>query len=281
MRFHVELKQGSFLGRNEMLDKLRNWLKPTDQMFKDFEKYVIGKGAERRVFVDRGADVLFVAHLDTVQKPKYKRCRRTKKKKMKRIYAQGLDDRLGCLIAWELSKELGADLLLTDNEEKCQSTAKFHDCKEYNWVAEFDRGGGDVVTYELNSPEFVGALEKHFEIGFGSYSDICDLKSEACCVNVGIGYELAHSRDSYVVVKTMEKQIERFRAFYEENKGVKYVREGGSWYGYYWVAEEDYEAVNSAACDVCGIYGAQEIYGYRVCEDCFCSVFEGQMLVWK
>lgn len=249
-----------------MLDKLKYWLQPTNKIFADFADYVIGTEEQReylshrRIFIDRGADVLFVAHVDTVQPPKYKRIRRTKSKKAKRLYAQGLDDRLGCLIAYELAERLGADLLLTDNEEICHTTAQYHDCKDYNWIAEFDRAGNDVVTYDLDNPGFSTALSQHFKIGLGCYSDICDMKTTACCVNVGIGYELAHSQDSYVVIKTMESQINRFLAFYEENKDITYIQQAN-----------DYDV---GACDVCGIHGAESIYGYNICEDCFCETFE-------
>ena len=243
-----------------MLNKLKYWLRPTNTIFNDFSEYVVGNKNERRIFIDRGADILFVAHIDTVQPPKYKRIRKTKSKKVKRLYAQGLDDRLGCLIAYELAERLGADLLLTDNEERVYSTSRFHQCKQYNWIAEFDRAGCDIVTYGLDSMEFLSALEKHFTIGIGSYSDIYDLQTDVCCFNVGIGYELAHSQDSYVVVKTMQEQINRFLAFYAENKDIEYKQDHTF----------DYWEQNCDQCDICGIYGAESVYGYYICEDCFC-----------
>ena len=248
-----------------MIDKLDYWLQPIDTIFADFAEHVVGQDKERRIFIDRGGSILFVAHLDTVHPPKYKR---TRGHKAKRIYAQGLDDRLGCLIAYELSERLGADLLLTDNEEIFQTSARYHDCRDYNWIAEFDRAGGDVVTYDLDSPDFLSALGEYFPIGMGAYSDICDLETEAACVNIGIGYELAHSLDSYVVVQTMQDQIERFLLFYAENKDIVYRHAYPVW--------EDRLAYSNR-CDVCSIAHADEIHGYFLCEDCFYTIFEAHI----
>lgn len=248
-----------------LLNKLKYWLQPTNKIFADFTEYVVGDKDQRRVFIDRGADILFVAHIDTVQPPKYKRTKRTKAKKAKRLYVQGLDDRLGCLIACELSEQLGVDLLLTDNEECCRTTAQWHSCKQYNWIAEFDRAGDDVVTYGLDNPGFLNALGRHFKVGFGSYSDICDMETKACCVNIGIGYELAHSQDSYVVVKTMQEQINRFLTFYAENKDITYIQQAEL---------SDQNWCQGWHCDICGIAEAEYIHGYHICEDCFCNVIE-------
>ena len=111
-----------------MLNKLRYWLKPINTIFEDFNGYVLDADdkTKHRIFIDRDASVLFVAHLDTVIKPKFHG------KTNKRIYASGLDDRLGCLIAYELSEQLNADLLLTDHEESGGTTIAYQDCEKYN-----------------------------------------------------------------------------------------------------------------------------------------------------
>ena len=107
-------------------DNIKNWFLSTDKMFNRFKKYAIdyNNPKKRRIFVDNNSAVLFVAHLDTVQPPKINAITKGK------IHACGLDDRLGAKIAFDLSKELGADLLLTDLEESCQTTAKYHTCKD-------------------------------------------------------------------------------------------------------------------------------------------------------
>lgn len=243
------------------LNTLEYWLKSPEKIFMDLQSSVLDwENPERnRIFIDKDADVLFVAHIDTVLTPKYIRQRKTKSGIVKRIYAHGLDDRLGCLIAYGLSKELDADLLICDNEEMCRSTGQFHNLKDYNWIVEFDRAGGDVVTYDLDNVEFREALSKYWHIGIGAFSDISQLETLSCCMNIGIGYEFAHSRDSYVDVKTMRRQVARFRRFYEEYKDVKFVQ------------DITYEEVGSAGeCVLCNDAGICEtVYGYQICRECF------------
>lgn len=245
---------------------LKYWLKPTKQLFADFKDFVLdGENPERnRIFINRNSDVLFVAHIDTVIKPKYVRQRKTKGGKIKRVYAPGLDDRLGCMLAYELSEQFGVDLLICDNEEKCQSSGQFHNLNDYNWIAEFDRAGNDVVTYDLDSDAFRDALGEYWTIGAGSFSDISQLVTTACCVNIGIGYEFAHSKDSYVCIKTMKKQIEKFRRFYVKYKDVKFVQDYNAkslW--------DDYP-YGGGVCELCGMLGDVDyVFGHIICEQCF------------
>lgn len=241
------------------ITKMKYWLRKTDKLFADFRGFVLdGKDKERRrIFIDRGADVLFVAHIDTVQKPKFIRVRKTKSKKIKRVYAWGLDDRLGCMVASDLSKELGADLLICDLEERMGSTGMYHNLKDYNWIVEFDRAGNDVVTYGLDSLEFYMALEDYWNVGFGSFTDLCMLNTSACCMNVGIGYEFAHSKDSYVNMKVLDAQIAQFREFYDKYKGVKFIQsrgcaeeeDSGCWESDYWDDLTDDEWWDLYGCD--------------------------------
>ena len=256
---------------NELLDKLKFWMQSTETIFLYFAEDVLGSKIEagkfstnsRRIFIDNGGDVLFVAHVDTVLPPKMKK--RTKK----RLHASGLDDRLGCLLAYELGIKLGADILLTDDEEKCQSTAQHHLAKNYNWVVEFDRGGDDVVTYGIDSYEFQHALIKYWNIGFGSYSDIVDLPILSCCFNLGIGYHHAHSEDSYINLKQLNMQLKKFVQFYEKYSGTKFI------------ADEQKKLVYSNSyiydwkCDVCGgEENVGEIHNYKICADCFNQVID-------
>lgn len=247
--------------------KLRYWLSKTDDLFADFRQFTLDGDdlTMRRVFIDRNSDVLFVAHLDTVCTP------RLGKYGKKRVYAAGLDDRLGALIASELSEKLGADLLLTDLEENCMSTALYHDCKKYNWIAEFDRDGGDAVTYDLDNKDFRDALDCYFKPGFGSYSDICSLDTAACCVNIGIGYKKAHNKRSYVVLKTMYEQVNAFIEFFVEHKSTAFEREKLTIpvRGAYNLCDlYDYED-DLNICELCGYDYGVEIYGRRICQGCF------------
>ena len=259
------------------INKLQYWLKSTAKLFKDFKSLVLDGNdpKKRRIFIDRGSDVLFVAHIDTVQKPKYIRQRKTKTGKQKRIYAQGLDDRLGCMIAYELSKEFNIDLLICDNEEQGKSTGQYHKLKDYNWIAEFDRAGKDVVTYDLDSAKFKSALSDYWEIGFGSFSDVCQLKTNVCCVNIGIGYEFAHSKDSYVCIKTLNKQIEKFKQFYAANKDIVYIQECIPIKDVYiWDDSEYHFDRTIGKCELCGLSNNIDyIFGHIICEDCFEAMY--------
>jgi hypothetical protein len=244
------------------------WFKDTDSMFTSFDKYVLDKddATKRRVFIDNGGSVLFVAHLDTVQTPMIK------KYKKDRIWAQGLDDRLGACIAYKLSTMLGADLLLTDNEESGQSTATYHEMDtRYNWVVEFDRAGDDVVTYDLHNKQFHDDLDDIWAVGDGIFSDICFLDTPVCCFNLGIGYELSHSKDSWADLTIMNAQIAKFIDFYQEHKDTEYVFDGlpnGSYYNQ--INKYDKYSIDADwICEICGYEYGDDCHGHCICKDCF------------
>ena len=244
---------------NDLQNKLKYWLKPKENLFVDFQKYVLDRENpnQRRMFIDRKSAVLFVAHIDTVQNPEF--IKKTKDK----IYASGLDDRLGCLLAYELSNKLDADLLICDLEESIKSTGQYHKLKDYNWIVEFDRGGNDIVTYDLDCKDFRQALSEYWKIGVGAFSDICQLNTQACCMNLGIGYENAHAKNSFVNLKSMKKQIAKFRRFYNQYKDVKF--------------EQDYSQYDysfGSSCDVCGMsIDVEDVFGYSLCRECFLEMF--------
>jgi len=251
------------------INKLKYWLKPKKQIFKDFSDDVLdGDDLEQnRIFIDRDSKVLFIAHIDTVLSPKYIR-KKTKKKKVRRVYAQGLDDRLGCMVAYELSTELQADLLITDHEESAASTGQFHDLKDYNWIVEFDRAGNDVVTYNLDCADFVDVLDRFWDVGYGSFSDVCQLKTDVCCMNLGIAYEYAHSKDSYVDVVKLEEQIEQFKLFYAEYKDTEFkqnhIYNDGDVDDYGCYSYED-------ECEVCNTVkdDCEYVHNHYICAECF------------
>lgn len=229
---------------------LKPWFIPVKHIFKQYTEYVLdgANNDKHRIFIDRGGLVLFVAHLDTVQVPKIF------KSNKKYIYGRGFDDRLGCAWAYKLSEELGADLLLTDHEEFCKSTAFYHKVKDYNWIVEFDREGVDIVTYDLDSIDFGQALLKYWSIGFGSYSDIRDLKTDACCFNLGLGHYGSHSKKALVKTREMQRQIAKFKTFYAANKDIKYVQ---------------VERQGSRICEFCYSQNGVEIFNTVVCSNCF------------
>jgi len=266
-------------------EELQYWLSPKEVIFSDFADFTLDRKnlQKRRIFFNNQSDILFIAHLDTVLPPKFY------KKNKKRIYAAGLDDRLGCLTAFNLSTELKTDLLLTDLEESAKTTARFHDYKDYNWIVEFDRAGKDVVTYDMDSVEFRDALKAYWKIGWGSFSDITSLIDiDTCCMNLGLGTKKSHSKDSFVCLKTFKKQIALFKQFYEQYKNTafkqdyntrfKYQQYGfgrkydekiyhkEDWRDYY---NLDVPDDNYLVCEICGEIGAQMVFGREICESCF------------
>ena len=236
---------------------LRPWFIPVKDIFRKYNKHVldVADNESHRIFIDRGGSVLFVAHLDTIQKPKI-----FKRSNENVIYGQGFDDRLGCMLAFNLSEKLGADLLLTDHEEACGTTGKYHKLKDYNWIVGFDREGTDVVTYRLDNLEFRSVLGEYWGIGFGSYSDICDLKTKACCFNLGIGHYQSHSKKACVFVKETEKQIDKFKLFYAEHKDMKYVRD---------VQQHDHWVSEDMVCEFCGSWLCERVFDSDICSACF------------
>jgi len=233
---------------------LKRWFDPVKQIFLRFERnnHVLDAidNKMHRIFFNRGSKVLFVAHVDTVRTP------RLHKSDGRYIRGRGFDDRLGCMLAYNLSKELNADLLLTDHEERGGTTAKYHKIKDYNWIVEFDRESTDIVTYGLDSPEFKQALMGFWNIGFGSYSDICDIKTDACCFNLGLGHYNSHGKKSFVCIRETEQQIKKFREFYAMNKDIKYTQQ-------YSFTERD------AVCEFCEQQYGIEVFDTVVCNDCF------------
>jgi len=248
-----------------------------DAIFYKFRGFEHGFGRKRRVFIDRKSDILFVAHLDTVKEP------RIDKITEERITGAGFDDRLGCKIAHELSAELHCDLLLTDLEESGDSTAQWHTLKDYNWICEFDRAGNDVVTYGMENDRWVEELGKFWEVNMGMFSDISFMESKCCAMNLGIGYQHAHSDNSYYDPRVAKEQVMLFRRFFQKHKKNKFIMDegkrdwlGGSRYNYsddfYSNSDNYYESGN---CSACGAWADETIYDTYVCESCIYKLVMG------
>jgi hypothetical protein len=134
------------------------------------------------------------------------------------------------------------DILLTNEEEVCNSTAKdFLTSKKYNWIVSFDREGTDVVTYEYRSKPWLSALGKHFTIGVGSYSDIRELEHlGACAVNVGNGTHAGHSRGAWLSINEYNMQWGKFLDFYNDNKDKQYKHKASKWKWWQAMDNKDY-----------------------------------------
>ena len=173
------------------------------------------------IHIDRGSNVLGVAHLDFVswRIPKYR-------KTVVRQCPQ-LDDRLGVWVLLDLlpSMDVNTDILLTDSEECGESTAQFFDSpKKYNWMYQFDRAGTDVVMYEYETAPHCERLADHgFEVGKGSWSDISQLTSLGITgFNFGVGYHQQHTRNCHADLNDTMSQARKFRSFYNQYSGTKF-----------------------------------------------------------
>jgi hypothetical protein len=189
-----------------------------------------------------GSPILAVGHLDSVQR---NRDHFKVSSDGMRIWSPVLDDRLGVYAITKLLPAMGiiTDVLLTTGEESGCSTAKEFGCPViYNWMVEFDRGGGDAVTYQFDSEPWESMLESYgYEVGHGIYSDIDDLGHVGCCaVNIGVGYQQYHSMNAYFDLGVFIRNVAKFVMMYEDqsaqmfyHSAPKYKYGKYSKYGYY------------------------------------------------
>jgi len=167
----------------------------------------------------KDAKVLAVGHTDV-------RLTATPKMTMDtlKVVCPQLDDRLGVWIILHIlrsnvPKDMPYDILLTDNEEIGDSTADLYlPKKKYNWMFEFDRKGTDVVMYGYKNKELEDLLGTYnFEVGFGSFTDICQLDRLGCAgFNFGTGYHDEHTLKCHANLKDTAKMISKFLIFYKD-----------------------------------------------------------------
>jgi hypothetical protein len=196
--------------------------------FEMFEGEVMESKTGRHLFLDRGGSVLAVAHLDYVGASKH--FERATLDGQEHIFSMALDDRLGAYLLLDELPKLGLnfDVLLTEGEESMNSTASdFVPPKEYNWLFSFDRAGTDVVMYDYEDTQMKTLLKSSgFDVGFGSYSDICDLESLGCkAFNFGTGYYENHTRLSYMLPTLTSLMVNKFVPFFLANQEIKYPHE--------------------------------------------------------
>lgn len=173
-------------------------------------------------YIDRGANVLAVAHLDFVYwNPRPKITKQYNNVKITKC--PQLDDRLGAWMALDVLPRAGikCDVLLTDSEEIGKSTAQFFDApKDYNWIMQFDRAGSDVVMYDYEDQESVDILESYgYYVGVGAYTDICYLNHLGCKgFNFGVGYHDQHTKDCYANLSETFDSFRKVQDFYNDYK---------------------------------------------------------------
>ena len=183
-------------------------------------------------YLDRGANVLAVAHLDTALECQSFNMTRDV------VYSPALDDRLGAYAITSLFPRQGVvmDVLLTEGEETMESTAQFFEPKkQYNWIVSFDRAGTDVVMYQYKDKEMEKLLQTYDlgPAGLGSFSDICWLDHLGCkAFNIGIGYDGQHSLLCHANLKDTRAQLWKFGKMWQSLKDIllPHVTELPLWY---------------------------------------------------
>jgi hypothetical protein len=181
------------------------------------------KPADRYLFQDNGASVLFVAHLDVVGPDRRTTFADTPAGPV--VFSRALDDRLGAYIGLHVLPSLGidVDVLLTTGEETGQSTAAFFDPpREYDWMVSFDRGHRDVVMYDYETPALASLVEDcGMDVGKGSFSDICYLDHLGVSgFNWDAGYSLEHTKRCHAFFGDITHSVACFADFYAANAGT-------------------------------------------------------------
>jgi hypothetical protein len=191
-------------------------------------------------FLDRGSDILAVAHLDTVMPHERRTANFIDTAAGPVVYSGALDDRLGAYTILELLPKLGVnvDVLLTVGEESGMSTGAFfeasaHHDREYNWMIEFDRGGVDVVMYQYEDYDTVDLVRAAgARVGSGSFSDIAFLEHlEIKGFNWGVGYQDYHGPRSHAYLEDYWMMVGHFLEFHEANAEVYLPHEDAGWWG--------------------------------------------------
>lgn len=255
----------------------------------------ITKG-NRYVYIDNGANVLAIAHLDTVADKSKAMYNPPTVKPVglsdMEIFSVGLDDRLGAYLIADFLPKLGinVDVLLTTDEEIGRSTASnFTTKKEYNWMFQFDRHGyGNVVMYQYKTPDLTYMLESFgYDVQIGSFSDICSMDYLGCSgFNFGTGYVNEHSNSCRTRYSWINVCVEMFADFYRLYSALpmKYVVQkvekvenvyGSSYWADYYngygtsVRGSYTKKVTYQRCSVCNISSpSDEINKHGVCEAC-------------
>jgi len=235
-------------------------------------------------FIDNGADVLGVAHIDTVQSSQSFKV----SKKRRIVFSPRLDDRLGVFTLLKVLPEIGikTDILLTEDEESGNSTAQFfNSSKQYNWIYEFDRGGDTTVLYQYDNATIRSILESYgFKIDDGLYTDICDLEHLECIgINFSTGYYLYHSVHAYARLLEWQTSVKQFVSFYRDHHSTYmehdpsyFDTESSNWFmrDYSYLESISWEKYKeSEKCEICGrwyrdSYNIGLIRYTKVCEKC-------------
>lgn len=202
----------------EILRKIYSMTAPEFETFGVVHE-VMGR---KHIFQDNGSNVLAIAHLDYVLEDPL--VQRVYLPTREILISPKHDDRLGVYLITEMLPLMGIlpDVLLTTDEEIGRSTGgDFSPPKQYNWMFMFDRRGSGCVTYMYNNQTWQTALKKSFDVQQGSGSCISHMEHLECsAVNVGTAYHDEHSDMCYVDLGELDRQLSKFKEFWEVNKDV-------------------------------------------------------------
>jgi hypothetical protein len=211
-------------------DAFREICMAETESFNALGKVVETSTGRNYIYIDRGSPVLGVAHLDSVQDDKHFSVLELGGKHPW-VFSPQLDDRLGVYVLLHLLPSLGihTDVLLTDDEETGNSTAKFFKTdKHYNWMFQFDRKGDDVVHYMYDYEFLKKRLRKagFNKISHGAASDICKLEHLGCMgFNVGTGYQDEHTMWAKADMEVLKSQVEKFVIFFQKYETLHFRHE--------------------------------------------------------
>lgn len=241
---NMKIITDGLMPRNETLEKICFMTQP------QLKEYLKDEFKDREIISEDGflyvkgtLPILLVAHMDTVHK----------EQPTEMIYANGTlsspmgigaDDRAGIYMILEILKYHNCSVLFCEDEEiGCIGATKF--CRsqlakeladKFNYLIELDRmNGNDSVFYECDNKEFEEFVTKEYwETNIGSYTDIVELSPvlKAASVNFSCGYYKQHTKDEYLVLAEMERNIQEVCKLIErtdmENK-FEFIEK----YGYY------------------------------------------------
>jgi len=199
------------------------------QPFSGFEGYgkVTEVAGRKHIFIDNGAKILGIAHLDYVLEDPLVQELHLPKREL--LFSPKHDDRLGAYLLLYALPLMGIefDVLLTTDEEVGRSTAEnFTTDKQYNWMFMFDRRGSGCVTYMYKDTTWLAALRKDFTIENGSTSCISKLEHLKCsAVNVGTAYHDEHTDMCFADLNELQAQVTKFKSFYDTNKDIYFPHE--------------------------------------------------------
>jgi hypothetical protein len=215
--------EGEYNPDTALVNTMRSVMSKPFEWFTQFGELREGRGGKwretaRHIYINRGSNILGVAHLDSVQKFRGFWINKDY------ISCATIDNRMG---AWLMLYGLPAmgiemDVLLTENEESgCSTASDFIPSKEYNWGFSFDRGGDDIACYQYYNQDVVAMMKSHgMKATWGSYSDVADLDLNAKCFNFGCGMHSYHSETAYIRKWELNKMLVGFESFYQEYKGT-------------------------------------------------------------